>query len=364
MIYYINIVMMVLLRYSMRGHFKANDQYEHKKNRKLFCIICSVAWILISGLRNVSVGADTLAYERKFYEVANMSWASLWNNIVYYISSGQIFTETTDFKDVGLYVFNKIIQVFFPTYQGYLFVVAVIFMVALGRFIYKNSRDPFISFLLFDCLFYSFYAITGTRQTVATAIVVLFGYEAIKERKLLKFSALMLLALLVHKSAICFFPFYFLYEKKITKKYLGIMAGIIAISFVFRYQLIVFLGGLVGYSRYAVQYDTSGPITFTFLLIMVFALTAIKKDEIIRINPNEPGIINALILSLCFLPLAFIDPSAMRVTYYFAIFLMLLLPDLVDAMNRKYYQLIYFGLSLVMILLLIRNNPQYAFFWQ
>ena len=63
-------------------------------------------------------------------------------------------------------------------------IVAAIVFASLGYFIYKNSDDPAFSYVLFSALFYSFYAITGTRQALATALVVFVGFEFIKRKGL------------------------------------------------------------------------------------------------------------------------------------------------------------------------------------
>ena len=84
----------------------------------------------------------------------------------------KIATELGIGKDPGYLAFQKIVQIFTSEYQVFLFVIAIIFFSALGNFIYKNTtrlNDAIIAFFIYSVLFYSFFSITGHRQTIATA---------------------------------------------------------------------------------------------------------------------------------------------------------------------------------------------------
>ena len=53
-----------------------------KQKRKIFCIIASIQWILVSGLRGLSVGADTDNYGLIFNNVNNMTFGDIWSEFV------------------------------------------------------------------------------------------------------------------------------------------------------------------------------------------------------------------------------------------------------------------------------------------
>ena len=147
-------------------------------NTKLYCSIVAIQWILISGLRHASVGADTQNYATRFEQAKTTSWSKLFENFFGYIFKGE------DVNDPGYFIFQKFFQIFCKDYQVYLVFIALIFTSFMAIWIYKNSKDPCFSFVLYSALFYSFYALTGHRQTIATALLVFLGYKYIKERKL------------------------------------------------------------------------------------------------------------------------------------------------------------------------------------
>ena len=51
-----------------------------KVKKKVYCIIITIQWTLISGLRALSVGSDTESYYNNFEYVKNMSWQVILEN--------------------------------------------------------------------------------------------------------------------------------------------------------------------------------------------------------------------------------------------------------------------------------------------
>ena len=141
-----------------------------KKKKKAYCTIIAIQWILISGLRHESVGADTSVYADSFERVKDTSWATIWDNCMGYLFEGQ------EIKDPGYSLLVKLFQIFSGEYQLFLFFIAIVFTGLMAWWIYRNSELPEISFLVYSVLFYAFYGITGHRQTLATARVCFIGY--------------------------------------------------------------------------------------------------------------------------------------------------------------------------------------------
>ena len=160
-------------------------KYKPSKNKKkAFCAIACVQWVILSGLRGMTVGADTIEYRRGFNRVNITSWHRIITDISAYIGGAEI-------KDPGYALFVKIFQVFSTNYQLYLVFIAVLFMIPMAIWIYKNSSMPCLSFIIFSTLFYSFYAVTGIRQTIATSLVEFIGYEFIKKKKQRRLTSLL-----------------------------------------------------------------------------------------------------------------------------------------------------------------------------
>ena len=73
---------------------------------------------------------------------------------------------------------------------------------------------------------------------------------------------------------------------------------------------------------------------------------------------------NAALFTTAFTLLTLRNQTFMRVQQYYALFLMLLVPEMVKAIDKKHRWLVYFGGVSLLIVKLILNHPYYVFFWQ
>ncbi|WP_074035901.1 EpsG family protein [Exiguobacterium profundum] len=327
---------------------------EIPSRRAWFVSFATIQWIVLSGFRDVTVGADTAQYKALFLQSQTLPLGAFTDRFFEIV-----FTES---EDPGFYLFQRLIQYAITDYQVYLVLIAMIFMIPLGYFIYKYSSEPLISFLLFSVLFYEFFAVTGLRQTVATALVVLVGYHFVRARKLGWFLLLVCIAMTIHKSSLIFVPFYFLANKQLTKAYLMTMFGVIVGLFVFRNPFFDLLVQVSGYDTYSAM-DGAGAVNFSLMLLSVLFVALWRKDQILANNPSAIHFFNALLLAACLLPLTFLNPSMMRLVQYFSLFLLLMIPEIVGTFERRERLVVYYSAVMLLGLLFIREAPVYSFFW-
>jgi transmembrane protein EpsG len=334
------------------------------KNRKKYIKIISFILILQSGLRNVAVGSDTYIYYTYFEDIKKTSWNAIFQNFidVYQLGEG---------KDAGYLLFQKIVQIFTSENQVFLLVIATLFFTALGNFIYKNTTrlsDAIMAFIIYSVLFYSFFSITGHRQTIATA-AALYGFEFIKKRKIIPFAILLICAATIHKSVVLFAPFYFIAPIKKSKQLNWVMLLLLPVFMVNRNAISTYFKVLGGFEEYGINQE-AGTFTFTamFLLIAIVALK--RSDFILKSNPNMVYAFNAFALALLFIPLTWVNPSAMRVVQYFSIFMLLLVPEIIHSfalISAKLKRDITIVVFIVLIALMVKANANaapYGFFWQ
>lgn len=328
-----------------------------KRKNAVFCSLASLNWILLSGLRHLTVGADTIKYGYMFEQAKSISWVTLWNDRT------DIFINKTLGKDPGYIVFQKLVQLFTSSYRTWLIIAAVLFIVPLGVFIYKHSANSLISFLIYSCMFYSFFSITGTRQTLVTAIAVFAGYKYIKERCLLKFLLLILIASFIHFSVVFFIPAYFIVNMKITNKYLYLCGCTFVAVLAFKEAIFRLVSSISGYGQYQ-PFEGAATWNFSILLIALTVVALLKRKEILSNNPQAKHYINALLTAVILVPFTFVNPSVMRVVQYYSLFIILLVPEIINSFKKQERFFVYFVACSALILLLIKNNPVYIFFWQ
>lgn len=314
--------------------------------KKVYVILISLQLILISGLRDVSVGSDTVNYKSTFYSAQNMSYFK--------------FLNLSD-RDYGYYSFHWLFSNIFNNFQVYLILIAILSMSSIGFFIYKNSDHILMSFLIFESLFFNFF-LTGIRQTLAISIL-LVSWEFIKKRKFAPFLFIVLLSATFHQSALIFLPFYFIAYKKISNKYIGIFIILLHMAFIFKNQILHFLQEVGGYAEYQ-EYAGAGTYNFTLMMILIFIVAIILRNVALKRNSHMTLYYNALFISLLLIPVTYINPSLMRIVMYFNIFITILIPGIIESFKSKDRVLVYVVSITVLFGLYVTTLTEYKFFWQ
>ena len=362
MILYIINILLILLAWTLSAsNIARHDSSEEneRKKAKWTCIIGATNWILLSGLRAYYIGADTEGYYRSFQNANSVPWQTLWDRFFEKYFGG----VDIPYKDVGYSIIEKLFRNITDNYTVWLIFIAVVFTVPMAIYIYKYSKNACVSWILYSTLFYSFFAITGHRQTIATAIVVWGGLELIRRRKLIPFLLLVAVGYTIHASVSCMIPFYWLSRIKVTQKKLWGYLAVIVASFALRNQLLAFLQAIVGYEGYK-QYEGAAAGTFMFLLIAMVIYVVVFWE---RISLSDNSVlnmtVNALMIAAFFSPLLLINPSMMRVVQYYSIFMLFIIPDLSLVFDKKSQNLFLLIISSVMIILLLIQRPRYSFFF-
>lgn len=328
------------------------------RKKKLFCGIAATQWILLSGLRHGSVGgADILSYEITFNNFKNVSLKTQLNLCWDYLFHG------AEVKDPGYGVVVKLFQYISDDYRVYMFFVAALFMVALAIWVYKNSSMPCLSFLIYSILFYSFYSLTGYRQTIATALIVLLGYECVKKRKFIPFVILAFVAFMIHKSSVVFIPFYFLAVFELKPVYVSVMSVVTVIIVAFGKRIYGPIALALGFEEEMVDY-AGGAGTFTILMLMVCIIAFALYPWISKRRSDTKFLYNLIILTMLSTLLVLRNQSFMRIQQYYSLIIMIMIPEFVASIQKKYQPIFYIGGVLVMLVFFIGTSPSYRFFWQ
>jgi len=153
--------------------------------------------ITLVGLRDSSIGFDTVNYFESFAQMADNKESS------------------HDFES-GYLLLVTIFQKFSTNPHLFLFVIAA---VSIGIKFYALPRySPMVFIPLAYCMAYYLteYEMSGVRQGLALAFGLLAIYYA-RERRLYIFSAIIILGSFIHVSLLFFFPFYFFDRIKINR---------------------------------------------------------------------------------------------------------------------------------------------------
>lgn len=328
-----------------------------ENKRKLFFILTCTQAILLSGLRHIHVGMDTYNYWQLFERVKNFSWGQLWECFR---------TGTSPYAEVetGFFITMKFFQLFSDNFRVYLVAFAAFVNIPIFVLFYRKAKDGLICVLIYMCLYFAFVSTTGLRQTMAMIVMCIIGYDFIEKRKLIPFLILVGISYTFHRTALAFIPFYFLAYKKPSPKYFLVCLGAMVILFAFRMQFANLLSTIGGYEEYTDQYEGAGTWNFSTIMIIMMLISMWRYKNVLETDSKSVIYLNATIFSCMMLPLTFVDPSMLRLVFYYSMYSMFLIEDLPYAFKKKDTETISWLIIAVLLIMYLRGMHIYKFMWE
>lgn len=350
-VYLINIALILGLGF-MFIHVNPSQQ-----KKKVYCIIVAVQWILLSGLRDYTVGNDTRQYLAHFNDGINTSWSTVISNCWNYLFKG------LNVKDPGYYLLQKIFQIFSHDYRLWLFFIAIVFTGLMARWIYKYSSMPDVSFLIYSILFYAFFSLTGHRQTLATALIYFLGYEYAKKKQFVKFVLVAFVAFMLHKSSAVFIVYYLFANINITPIYIIIMGIIAVILTILGKQFYGPIALFLGFGEEGLDNTVGGAETYATVLILLCFVAFCFYPWVNKKRKDAKNIYNMLILTIITTLLVYQNQTFMRIQQYFSLIIMVVVPELIQAIDKNYRVFAYLFVVVFLVIYFMTGNPQYQFFF-
>lgn len=330
-------------------------------------LIMSILWVII-GLRDVSVGTDTLGYTEDFMKFSRMSFSEMWR-----------FAFTT--KEPLYVIVSWFSSIFSTNYTCFLLIWALFPVCSLYK-VFKtelqDSKDFLIAILVFFLLgLFAFY-VAGIRQTAALSLAFWAGARylkksnfgsvksIIKNRNVYSFAILIGLAYLIHNSSILFLlaiPFLFV---RVRWWYLFLVFGLFFIGKYVQIEQVVLLSKFFFEDRFATYgtvYESSQNTSALIMQIILFLFCFSVKEKLIKHNDQNNFFFNMLFLGLVFQSLSEMMAEMARISFYFSMFAMVLMPRAFKEYAAKYRKFIYFGFIVVCLYYLFfltgSNLPEY-----
>ncbi len=313
--FYINTMFTLLvMRYFMVGAGKNNPE----RADKVYLFIASGILAAITGLRGKYVGTDTLGYMNNFLRMDSYSWKYALSD-----RSGRF--------EWGYKLLTKLIGVITDNENVFLFIVAAIFAICLGIYINKNSKNRFLSILLYYTVSGFSFQLSGVRQSLAMGICLL-SFEYIKQRKLFKFLVLAFIASLFHKSALALIPMYFVAYLKINliNFVLLSIAGIFAC--IYSTPLTHLVNTILGYEKQMIGFE-SGAIFVVIMYVITIMASYIYTNWLEKQDKHNTFFFNMTFVSLIIYILRYFIQIAERISYYYQFSFIILLPNLVESIE-------------------------------
>jgi len=287
-----------------------------------FFLFFSFLWILLS-LRSYEVGVDIKNYKYIFETVRATPWDSLFNLSL----------------ESGYVLFNKVIGTFTDNFSVFLAITSFIIIYPLYLLYKKESTDPLLTFVLFINMPNFVMIFSGLRQALAISLSIIAFYSA-KKKNFLRFILVTLLAVLFHRSAVIVLLLYPIYHSKITKKWLLFAIPSLLAAFIFNKQLFLFFIRLLGssyYEKYAeIQSTNAYTMIILFALFLAFSFFMVNDNDL---DANTLGLRNIMLLIFAIQLFAPINTMAMRMNYYFLVYIPVLISNTILYAKEKLFLL-------------------------
>ena len=292
------------------------------KNKSLgtFFLILSVLIMF----RHESIGNDTRNYINIFKSFSGRSWESL--------------LSTNDSWEIGFAYFNKIVSLFSKSAQFFFAVTAIVTTCMIYPTYKRLCTDSLLTIVLFVNMSTFVMMFSGIRQMLAIAIGFL-AYEFTRKKKFVPYALMVALAMFFHTSAFMLLLMYPVYHLKFTKKSLIAVVPILGLIFVFNEPIFTFLAEfLEKYTRFEAELSSTGAYTVLILFAMFLAFSFIIPDEK-AMDAETQGLRNFMIMSLALQMFAPLHTLAMRMNYYYIIFIPLLIPKIIQYRKQDMHKI-------------------------
>lgn len=261
----------------------------------------------------------------------------------------ELFQEDLDILYVLL---NWLIGRCTDNYQFFLAVVSVITILPIARVYGRDREHGFLKIMLFMNMSVFVLLFSGLRQAIAISLG-LIAYECVVKRKTIWFFLISAIAFGFHHSAFILLSYYPLYYITLKKKHMWFVIPVIVVFYIFNRPIFNMMTSLVeGFlgAKYEVAIGITGAYTMILLFIMLAVFSYVVSDEK-KMDRETMGLRNILLMAVilqCFAP---IHNLAMRMNYYFIIFIPILMPKILKyaktemkqvAKVAKYIMIVFF----------------------
>lgn len=301
----------------------------NKNSRNILFAILFLMYSLFAGLRN-NVGVDFMAYFELFESIK--------------LNNSDLYFEFLNIKIAELfYSIGMETQFIFLFYSS----ITVYFFIKYIKYFSSNYYLSFLIFLSFGMFYLA--SFNQVRQYLALAIF-LYSLKYIIKKEFITYSLLIVMASLIHLSALVLLPLYFILNKKIST------SGYLLICGVYLFAL-SFLESILSYTPYAfylntTMFDRESSNALLYIFIFINILIILFRNRVLKIFSFANLFINMAFFSTLLMISTIVSslPSMIfiRINNYFIPYLIIIVALYFTALKDKNLKAIYIiGISVI-----------------
>lgn len=320
------------------------------KLNKTLLAVSGVYLLLLMGLRSCYIGDDTYRYCLAYLK---------------YSSYGieEMLAQGTNY---GFTAFTKLISLISPyDYSFYLMTVSTVITLSLVRFLSRHAKNMLFSQMMLLSLGFVYFFMTSIKQTLAISIL-LFAYTALSERKIVRFLLLVLLAATFHNTAIVFLIALPAALIPLRRAYVAITPALILFVYIIRERLFNFITTRFlsenFYGAYGTVYSSQLNYTGLAIQVVIFIVSLCLLWGSLKEDREAADLIALYSVGMVFQTMTSVLGEFFRLSMYFSIFGVIMLPKALGRLNDKIRDLVTAGCLCAFILYFLFFSSQSSFF--
>lgn len=333
-----------------------------RKSKKSYVILMCVVLCFEAGLRHLFVGSDTYRYYLNFMDARTMTWGEIWKEFIYTYVNGTS-------KDPGYLIVEKLFHYVSDEWQLFLFAIAAFYFYALGRFIYQNTSKPIhvlFAFILYISLFHII-LLCLFRQAIGMAITFLF-FPLLVKKKWVVYVIIALLASTIHRSVLLTLILIPLAMLSPINKKRALLLSFLSVPIMTMYArtVVAYMAETTQNEYYTIYAESEGYGGAIIYFIMCAAVAVYILMNLSHFNTWQKNIYVAGITLLSFFsPLVIVHGALIRISQYFAFYMMFAIPVGLDNIRVSKSSNLFYTIAIcVLILLTFRTPFIYYFYWE
>ena len=284
-VYYWLVVLVLLFGLLMHGERKGNVKYIVIAAALMFCVL---------GLRDAySIGNDSSSsYLHQFQRMEDTKWSDLGGPFDWVQELEE--QNGREDKNAGLGYLMKLVYDWTDgDYQPFVTLIAFFVILANAHLIRRYSPNPLQSVLYFFGLLYFSFHFNALKQSVAM-IFIIYSFDAIVDRKLLKFMLLIACASVFHYPALVFLPAYWIGNMRLGRSYVILLVLILVLVYLFRDNIVEWMND----AYYGEESDHTVATNTRFLMNKVIVMLVIIAAALVIRPPHPSDRVYCSLLSL------------------------------------------------------------------
>lgn len=320
--------------------------FTEKRRKAYFCFFSIIALLipcLVAALRAECVGTDILVYVKPMTENAigsdnfshywNSSWFSVWRDKFVYE------------HEIGFAALVYIVAKLTGSMGAVLFCIQAVTIVPVFVALAMNRKKApvWLGMLMFYLMYYNS-TLNMMRQWMAMGILLL-AFQLLLNKKYWQTLLCTLVAILFHYSAVIILPIYFIWWflrlfrkgtlvqgdiKVSTRMVVIIVIGFVGVLALMNVDLLLKLMIRLGFGRFS-NYLSGNALSILFgqiiLRLPVLGVTVVSWKRFNKSSPHAGFFLTMMILDLLASQLTSIATYAFRISFYFAMFGLLAVPQ-------------------------------------